>query len=253
MAQIYLINVGANTSHGGKARGPIFPDGTWVYMPFPREKSNAKGQPFPDLTRRFVSVGRDIKCHLDPDWQRFTYGDCCKEPRAVSLSKAKIGDILLFWGLLWRTDHDVSIFKSRAKGWYLFGALRIEYILEEGQKIDTLPSDIRQRAGRNAHVCDGRVEKGHRERVFVGSRRPSRRFERAVDLEVNRDGGLMHRIVRTADGRKIRWNESPNWKSVTRACRAILDLDKPGDRTVATDLARCIRKENEGFDLIAYA
>lgn len=68
-----------------------------------------------------------------------------------------------------------------------------------------------------------------------------------------RDGGLMQSIVRTKDGRKIRWNGPPRWNSVTRSCRAILDLDDQGDRSVATELAACIGIENKGYDLIADA
>jgi len=35
MSLVYIINVGANTSHTGKARSPIFGDGSWVYVSFP--------------------------------------------------------------------------------------------------------------------------------------------------------------------------------------------------------------------------
>lgn len=254
MAKIYLINVGANTSHRGTARSPIFRDETWIYVPFPQDKSNKEGQPFPEETLRFVRDGRSTKCHPDPDWEWLTYGDNCKGLRGRDLLKAQKGDILLFWALLWRTDYGACIFKSHDsdRGWYLIGALRVESVLESGQKMEVLPPDICQRAGRNAHVYEGQVKPTEGERVFVGScnRHYSGPFAKAVDLEVYRDGGLMHRVVRTKDGRQIRWEESPRWNSVTRPCRAILDLDVPRDRRDATFLAGCIRMKNEGFDLI---
>jgi len=256
MAKIYLINVGANTSHGDKARSPIFSDDTWIYVPFPQERSNEEGQPFPQETLPFVRDGRSIKCHLDPDWEGLTYGDnCWKEPRGRGLLKVQKGDILLFWALLWRTtDHSACIFKSRGsdRSWYLLGALRVEYVLKSGEKIDVLPPGIRQRAGRNAHVYEGQVKPEEGERVFVGScnRRYSGPFAKAVDLEVYRDGGLMHRVVRTKDGRQIQWKVPPFWNSVTRSCRAILDLADQRDRSVAMFLASRIGMKNKGFDLI---
>lgn len=252
MAKIYLINVGANRSHADRARSPVFPDGTWIFVPFPRGKPTKTGQEFPEVTFPYMRVSGGIKCHLDPDWDRLTYGDRCGNPRAKSLLKVIEGDILLFWALLWKTDHTSVIFESDDRGWYLIGALRVERILKSGERIDTLPRDTRQRVVFNAHVVDGKVKERDGERVFVGSNdlRHSRRFETAVDLEVYHDGGLMHRVVRTADGKHIRWKESPRWNSVTRSCRAILDLENRHDSVLASYLASRISEKNEGFDLI---
>jgi hypothetical protein len=252
MARIYLINVGANRSHENRARGPIFPDGTWIFVPFPREKATQKGQRFPEMTLPYVDVPDGSKCHLDPDWDGLTYGDCCDNPRAKSLLKVKKGDILLFWALLWKTDRGSAIFDRHDRGWYLIGALRVEHILKDGERIDSLPLDIQQRVGFNAHIDEGKVKERVGERVFVGSSdlRHTRRFATAVDWEVYHDGGLMHRVVRTADGKQVRWNESPRWNSVTRSCRAILDLDDERDRGVASFLESRIGEKNEGFDLI---
>lgn len=249
MSKIYLINVGANSGHAHKARAPIFPDGTWIFVPFPRDK---KGQSFPEMTLPYLRVRDGIRCHLDPDWDRLTYGDHCGNPRAKSLLTVQKADILLFWALLWKTNHGGEVFNSRDRGWYLIGALRAERILKGGERIDTLPSHIRQRVAFNAHVGEGRVKDREGERVFVGGRDlcHSRRFATAVDWEVNCDGGLMHRVVKTADGKQVRWKESPRWNSVTRSCRAILDLDDKHDRVLANYLADRIANKNEGFDLI---
>lgn len=252
MAKIYLINVGANRSHANRARSPVFPDDTWIFLPFPRGKPTRTGQEFPEVTLPYIRVRDGIKCHLDPDWDRLTYGDRCCNPRAKSLLKVEDGDILLFWALLWKTDHDGIVFDARDRGWYLIGALQVEHILKNGERIGTLPSDARRRVAFNAHVVDGKVKERDGERVFVGSSdlRHSRRFAKAVDLEVYHDGGLMHRIVKTADGKQVRWRESPRWNSVTRSCRAILDLENRHDRVLASYLASRIRDKNKGFDLI---
>jgi hypothetical protein len=63
----------------------------------------------------------------------------------------------------------------------------------------------------------------------------------------------MHRVVRTADGKHVRWKESPRWNSVTRSCRAILDSGDIHDRVRASYLADHIAEKNEGFDLIGGA
>jgi len=255
MAKIYLINVGANRSHGDRVRCPIFPDGTWIFVPFPRDKPSQKGQEFPEVTFPYRRVRDGIKCHLDPDWDRLTYGDCCDNPRARSLLNVQKGDVLLFWALLWQTTRDSVVFDSHDRGWYLIGALRADRILKGGERIDTLPPDVRQRVGFNAHVYEGRTKERDGERVFVGENdlRHSRRFAAAVDWEVYCDGALMQRVLRTADGKQIRWKESPRWNSVTRSCRAILDLGDKRDRVRASYLADHIAKKNEGFDLIGEA
>jgi len=220
-------------------------------VPFPH-KAIHKGQNFPEPTRPYISVSDGIKCHLDPDWDRLTYGDRCGNPRARSLLKVQKGDTLLFWALLWKTNPTSDVFHSRERGWYLIGALRAEHILKDGARIDLLPRDIRQRVSFNAHVYEGKVRERAGERVFVGESdlHHSRRFGRAVDWEVYCDGGLMQRVLRTADGKEICWKESPRWNSVTRSCRAILDLGDKRDRVRASYLADHIAKKNEGFDLI---
>jgi len=129
MTKIYFINVGANTSHEGRARGPILSDGSWTYVPFPRDKEHEHGQNFPDSAIPCIRVPSGFKCHLDPDWDRLTYGDSCHEPRGRSLLKTQKGDILLFWALLWKTDQNSLVFGSHEKGWYLIGAIRTEYIV----------------------------------------------------------------------------------------------------------------------------
>jgi len=251
MPKIYLVNVGANRSHENKARSPIFSDGTWIYVPFPH-KSTHHSHPFPEATLPYIRVANGVGCHADPDWDGLTYVDSCSEPRAKSLSKVHGGDILLFWSLLWKTDRSRSVFDSHERGWYIIGVLRVESVLKQGDRVSTLLPDIQRRAIRNPHVIEGKIKDKDGERVFIGSSdlRHSRRFANAVDWQVYIDGGLMHRVVRAADGSQIRWHESPQWNSVTRSCRAILDLANQRDHELATFLAERIEQSNSGFDLI---
>lgn len=248
MPRIYLINVGANTAHARVARSPIFPDGRWVYVPFPNGRT---GQPFPAETRPFVRVERGTLSHLDPDWDCLTYGDCCANRRARALLNVEPKDFLLFWGLLWKVDGDGgTVWDTKERGWYLFGAIRVQRVLKEGERTGDLPADARIRARQNAHVTGGRVEERRDVRVFVGQPARSVRFGSAVDLGVGDDHGLLRRIVRTNDGRLVEWNQSPRWNSATRSCRAILDLERAEDRKRADRLAGHIWELNKNVDLL---
>jgi len=249
MAKIFLINVGANRQHEGEARSPLFPDSSWAYVPFPHRKGK-DGEDFPLSIRPYIRKCDGVKCHLDPDWDCLTYGDSCVEPRGRGLLKAQTDDILLFWGLLWRIEENDSVFESHERAWCLIGVIRVQHILTNVEKVSSLPDDIRRRAAHNSHVRNGAVIDAEGERVFVGDLRHSRRFAKAIDLEVYKDGGLMQRVVRTAKGEKIQWYKQPKWYSSTRTCRAILDLSNRDDRNLATFLAGRIEKKNNGFSLI---
>lgn len=201
MPKIYLINVGVNCGHGSKHRSPIFADGHFQFVHLPG--------------------------HLDPNWKALTYGDWCGDPRARALSSAKQNDIFLFWALLWRTTNEMADFKkSRDKGWYLIGALRIvDPILKTGESLKAVLKNrkLLARAAQNAHVSNGRVEKGNLVRVFLGNPKHSAGFDYAVDLGIYQSDSLLRKTVRTKSGEKINWREKPHWNSATRSCRAILD------------------------------
>src|SRR5439155_17111876 len=119
------------------------------YVSFPDPNRATR---YPTSVRWFVSP--DVKTtHLDPDWENLTYGDFCKNARARALTKVEHGDILLFWGLLWRTPtRQSSIWMSEDRGWYLMGAIRVKRILTSGESIASFAADERRRLSRNDHV-----------------------------------------------------------------------------------------------------
>src|SRR5207249_7254835 len=179
---IYLINVGANTSHHTVARSPLFPDGSFTYVSFPDKDWPT---PYPPSMKRFVRKSETLTTHLDPDWEHLTYGYVCSNPRAGSLSRVIENDILLFWALLWEIpdkDHDVFSVLEDSRRWCLIGALRVEHILEAGESIAKLPRELRERALHNAHVRGGYVEQRKSVRVFLGDPKHSAAFHQAVDL-----------------------------------------------------------------------
>lgn len=133
MTRIFLINVGANLSHQGRARCPLFPDGTFVYVPFPLDGDEGGRWPYPTNAWPFTYNLRWHQTHVDPDWPYLTYGDYFSNPRAAALHTLVPHDILLFWALLWDNDGDNWFDFSKRRSWHLIGSLRIEEALWPGQ------------------------------------------------------------------------------------------------------------------------
>ncbi len=248
MSKIFLVNVGANTSDSSRARSPVFENGRFVYVPFSYPcKANNGEKDYPPAARPFVRNMHGRTTHCDPDWDNYTYGDYCLNRRARALTRAKLSDILVFWGLLWQNTGKTWDAFTGERGWYLFGVFRIEEILTERQK----PSDCRirgnaKRAMRNVHFDRGILDSGNR--VFVGSRRDSVRFEKAVPFYTEHSR-LLFESVRAADGRPLRVNTRPRWISSTRPCRAAWDLNRPTHRVRVKILSEAIRDYAE-FDLL---
>jgi len=247
MSRIYLINIGANTAHQNLARCPIFDGGGFVYVSFPDKDGR---QNYPKEAEPFLFPKCPLNTHLDPDWKNVTYGDNCKNPRARALLQAKPNDILLFWALLWK---NMSTSWTGERGWYFIGAIRIEEILEAGDSIAKAKFENRERTKNNAHIVGNRVVKdsGRIDRVFLGLKGNSTLFPKAVDLEIGKEDGLFQKAVRTSDGKKVNWNVSPRWNSVTRSCRAVWNLGILEERQRANRVCDAIRQKNPDFDLLA--
>jgi len=249
MPKVFLVNVGANTADQGRARSPLFNNGSYIYVSFPDAGSRRLYLP---EACPYVSDPANLRTHLDPDWHDLTYGDFCHNARARALLSAHLGDILLFWGLLWRVrGKKSSVWESDEKRWCVLGAMRIEACLESKQTLEHLALEQRRRVANNEHMAGSRVEGRPLVRVFLADKRYSMRFDRAVDLQVYRDDGLLRRTLRSKDGRKIEWGSSPRWNSVMRSCRAVFDLSDPESRGRARIVRESIKRLNPGFDLFA--
>ena len=106
--RIYLVNVGANASHG-RLFSPLFHDGTFEFLPIPEGECDL-GKPrrvvrYRDL-RSYNDPDADLlsfvpegmwhsACHNDPDLKEFTYGDNPGRGRSGALTDLKRGDVLL--------------------------------------------------------------------------------------------------------------------------------------------------------------
>lgn len=104
-----------------------------------------------------------------------------------------------------------------------------------------------RRAARNVHFYRDVLDPGHR--VFIGSKRYSALFPKAVDLEINQNSGLLFRTVKSANGERLSRNGKIPWYSATRSCRAIWDLDYSKHRATAK-IARDVILRKTGYDLL---
>jgi hypothetical protein len=244
MSKVFFVNIGANKLDRSRARSPLFKNGKFVYVPFSQKrKVGGNYSRYPRRVKAFVHNIKGYVTHNDPDWRNFTYGDNCSHGRASALREAKEGDVLLFWGLLWcNCGKKWDSFTDNC-GWYLLGAIRIDEILRPNQT----PKDARRsnthRAKKNAHFREGILAPGNF--VFIGHRRYSKLFSKAVDLQVERSRGLLFRTIRSADGEKLK---SP-WYSSVRACRAVWNLDDSKQLSRAKIMRKKILKQT-GYDLL---
>ena len=254
MSGIYVVNVGANTSHSARARSPIFADGSFKYVSFPYRGGDRSSSPeYPAEFLPFVRMDRLVgwATHADPDWKNLTYGDFCGNARAAALAKVQAGDTLLFWGLLWEhTGRSWAGFTGR-QGWYLLGAIRVQHIVHDRASLMLLSRTEQARARANAHLDGGSdLDDGHR--IFLGNPTSSIRFARAVDLEASRPDGLLYKAFTSADRSPLACNSKPHWSSSLRTCRKMWDLNDSADLARARLVRREIKRLND-YELLGRA
>ncbi len=246
MTRLFLINIGANSSHRASARCPLFPDGSFVYVPFPLDDDNGT-YPYPTEAWPFTNGLSWYQTHADPDWENLTYGDYFLNPRAAALLTAGPSDILLFWSLLWdNPGNDWTTFTNR-QSWHLIGAIRIEEVLADGNSHSDATPQNRLRAEQNAHFYSDTLDDGNI--VFIGDLDHSALFDYAVPLVTKLDrSSLLYRTFRTANGNSLPLR-GKHWSSYTRSCRAICNLETEDGQQRATILRDAISSLND-FDLL---
>lgn len=131
------------TSGGGPS--PIFPDGTFLSLPIPDDRSpvryrdlNWRGRNVGDLVERLTKgkVRGDHGAHLDPDLQpdmlkrlegwRPVLGQCAAAQGHLRNQGVGVGDLFLFWGLFRRVDENLHWFGLRLHmvwGWLKVGSV----------------------------------------------------------------------------------------------------------------------------------
>ena len=237
------VNVAANTNQPG-FRGPVYPDGSFAYVPIPESAATLPRDQFPvdeplptyaDLDLPFAVPAdlRETPVHLDPEFPgvhgrtRATYGD----PHGVKAGRIaglEPGDWLFFYATLSLRPHgwggpeaapvadggpppDADL----APDWgaYLFAGIRIDRLLAvgEGAAADSAAVDraaAADLAPTNAHLkrdpFDARV-------VVAGDPDASGPFERVVPLSEPDAGADANRLVTelSSDSGKGPWWRRP--------------------------------------------
>ena len=150
--RIFIINVGANTSH--RQQSPLFNDRTFEFIPIPG--GHDEGLTYADLRQfndpdmplfdRFAdsAISPSKKVHNDPEFATFTYGDNLR--KKGGLRQLQAGDFLFFLARL--VPYAARQFDEKNARFALIGYLEIE------ERFDN-PDDLMFTSpalNKNAHV-----------------------------------------------------------------------------------------------------
>jgi len=206
------INVGANTNEPG-FRGPLFPDGSFEYIPIPETKPTDRAVPtYADLgLETDVSGVAARPVHFDPEFpevggERYTYGDE-HGVKAGPLSALSAGDYLLFYATL-STTGEPPDWAPPQWGAHVIGHFRLARDPVAGEAYRGLPAAERAVFDSNAHVkradFDARV-------LLLGDPDGSQLYETVVPLSAPAGGTEANWLVteRSSDSGKGPWWRRP--------------------------------------------
>ena len=221
MPRAVAINVAANTNLPGR-RGPVYPDGSFVYVPIPEREQTA--DPVPtyadlDLAADVPDDAVDLPVHLDPEFagalgrEAYTYGD----PHGVKarpLSQLEPRDSLLFYATLTvrggdGMDGDRADWLPPEWGCFLIGEFRVAEAFT-GDEYREADAATRERFASNAHV---RRESFDAAILVRGDPEGSRLFDRVVPLSTPAGGADANRLVTDLSNDS---GNGPWWRRVLR-------------------------------------
>ncbi|MBV0924243.1 hypothetical protein KTS45_08520 [Halomicroarcula limicola] len=206
------INVAANTNEPG-FRGPLYPDGSFEYIPIPESKSTADAVPtYADLgVVTDVSGVADRPVHFDPEFpeaggERYTYGDE-HGVKARPLSELSAGDYLFFYATLTTTGEPPAWAPERW-GAYVIGHFRLARDPVTGETYRDLADEERAVFDSNAHVRRAEFDA---EVLLLGDPNGSRLYETVVPLSRPSGGTDANWLVteRSSDSGKGPWWRRP--------------------------------------------
>ena len=243
--RIYLVNVGANASHG-RLFSPLFENGTFEFLPIPEGDrklgKSRRAVRYRDLPS-YNKAGGDLRdyvperlwdsaCHNDPDLEAFTYGDNPGVGRSGGLKGLRPGDVLLF---LARLEHHKDGRRTGDAGFYLVGGLWVDYA-------DFVTSNSRRFAN-NAHA-----RRGDAEFLGVAGSERSRRFKRAVPITRE----ICDKAFRDKDGNPWTWGNGKTdlgrIGSYTRSIRCMLDTADTAQAQRAATLRAWVAEHSGDYD-----
>lgn len=213
MPRAVAINVGANTTLPG-FRGPIYPDGRFVYVPIPEREPTS--EPVPtyadlDLPIEIPDEHLETPVHLDPAFaeypccEAYTYGDE-HGVKARPLAELSTGDYALFYATLRTEGADPADWIAPEWGAYLIGGFRLNR--DPVTEYHDLDAEGRERFATNAHVKRADVDAAV---LLSGDPEASGLYDRAVPLSEPTAGAEANGIVTelSVDSGKGPWWRRP--------------------------------------------
>lgn len=221
--QTVAVNVAANTNLPG-FRGPVFPDGSFLYVPIPEREPTDGAVPtygelgvLEDLPFETDPELRDRRVHVDPEFagyrgrERYTYGDE-HGVKARPLSTLTPGDRLLFYATL--STHEPDDWDGPRVDWrppewgaYVIGEFVVDAVVT-GDDYDD-PAELPAWTASNAHVRRETVDA----EAFVRGGEGSRLFSRAVPLSQPTGGADANGLVTALSNDS---GKGPWWRRVLR-------------------------------------
>ena len=228
--RVFIINVGANTSH--RQQSPLFDDGTFEFVPIPGDKDEGMtyadlhqfNVPYTPLFDRFTNpaISPSENVHNDPEFATFTYGDNLDVGSKGGLRQLQEGDFLFF---LARLVPYADQYDNKNAIFALVGYIEIAECLDNSDDpLFTSPA-----FSRNAHVRRWVNNPASFDdyAVFKGST-DSRRFHTAVPF--NREF-VEHVPILKADGRAWKWGGNTELRVIGSNTRAVrMHIDPKTDR-----------------------
>lgn len=241
MARSIAINVAANTNLPG-FRGPVYPDGSFVYLPIPEREPTATAVPtYADLLAQLDPLPfavddeiRQLPVHLDPEFagyptcSQYTYGDE-HGVKAGPLAELQPGDSLYFYVTLSRHEPPEALDTGPAVDWvtpdwgaYIIGEFRVDRVFD-AEACESLSATDRERVASNAHCKRDPFDA----KVLVIGSSDSQFFDRAVPLSSADSGSTANRLVTdlSNDSGKGPWWRRRLWfdDASTERLRGIVD------------------------------
>jgi hypothetical protein len=178
---ILLLRVGIDSGCGGTL-GPIFPDGTFEYVPIPESPQyvSPRSMYYRDLAARHGGTlaqyvpprYREAAAHYDPEFETFTYGDPTRNKRG-QLLRLDDGDFLIFYaGLRPVGSHSASRL-------YIIGYFTVASVESVLPAHPWPPTDASHFQG-NAHLRRNRPDDGLV--VVCGHAQTSKLLDRAIAI-----------------------------------------------------------------------
>ena len=243
--KLYVANVGVNAADAARRgiRSPVFPDGTFEFVPIKESQRFCEMENIPtyrDLTSwtgRAKSLAEflpekvhDYRVHADPEFETFTYGDVLS-PRAANLKSIAPHDQLWFLARLW--EHDETRWTG-ASDFYLIAFIEVEqtHLIEAGS--GDLPPALIKRIQNNAHYRRMAAGDTSACRILLGKPDESFRFDQALKVTPQVAGFVLggvydesSGIFKSGDQVLRNKNGSPRrferFGSITRAIQPFLD------------------------------